>query len=244
MQSCKMVYLQRSVVSTAQEKRIVIDGIFDMRFLEVFSGENQSFATECRKRGFDCDTLDCASATHLGYTPTFHGDVYDLVQSGAVKFSHYDGIWLSPPCETWGKVAQSRQCRSRLTLEPMTEKAFHHTHLMHWLLGEALPNQVPWVIENPVGWMKRFFVETGYDTGVSTTKATYCCYGTRFRKPTQFWSNRKLPNLRYCTPKSCPHERPLQRVGKGCNRPSLAETHKIPSQVVCEIMDEIWPTTL
>ena len=198
-----------------------------MKFLEVFSGENRSFARECERRGFECDTADIRS--FHDYTPTFLGDVREQY----IDWDSYAGIWLSPPCETFGKIAQTLKCRLP-SLEPLNEKAEDHTRLMYFLMEvlQSLPSSIPWVVENPNGWMKNFMA--AFD--VFETRTTYCCWNMPFRKPTYFWSNVELPVLPYCVPSSssCPQPK---KIGKGGNRPTLAMTHMIPKDLISRLID-------
>jgi hypothetical protein len=166
------------------------------------------------------------------YTPTYHGDVRVM----NIPFEEYNVVWLSPSCVTWGRMAMSRKCRNPQTLEPITQRARDDTDVLDWIIDQ-LPRMKTWIIENPVGWMKRYLEMKV--RGVQLVEANYCMYDSDFRKPTNFFSNISLKPCLKCRKRrgrtTCGKIHRI--VGKGLKRPSLAEIHKIPEPLVHYLLD-------
>lgn len=200
------------------------------KFLEVFSGENRSCMSWALKNNMEYHSADIRSFEN--YIPTYHGDVRDM----NIPFEEYDVIWLSPSCVTWGRMATTLRCRDPRTLEPLTPTAREDTDVLDWVI-ERLPRMKKWIIENPVGWMKRYLETKLHFFYIA--KANYCMYEHDFWKPTHFFSNISLKKCLLCKRRGNKRRcgKIHRKIGRGKNRPTLSEMHKIPESLICNLLD-------
>jgi site-specific DNA-cytosine methylase len=128
------------------------------------------------------------------FNPTHLGNILDLDYT---KLEVPDIITASPPCETFSLLIATHKVKVRnykTDMKPLTEKGrngdqvlFKTLEIINYFLDKN-PNLV-YVIENPRGFMKKMecMKELPF-----MTEGWYSCYGTNYRKPTNFWSNRLL----------------------------------------------------
>ncbi len=148
-------------------------------------------------------------------------------------------IWASPDCSVFSVAGFGRghfKPKPEGGFEACSEKAQYmierHKHTID--LIHAL-DPVYWVIENPVGllrkmpWMKSFQRET----------VTYCQYGDFRMKPTDLWGQFPAtwwPRARCKNGDPC-HESSPRGSGNGTTKLSLRERSHIPIELSLEIFD-------
>lgn len=157
-----------------------------MRLLELFSGTGS--VSRVFKRHFKDDLEVVSLDIHPKYNPTVSTDIlkwnYNKYPPG-----HFDVIWASPPCTEYSIAKQVGE-RDLDTADKIVKRTFR-------IIEYLQPTW--WFVENPGGGgllSKRPFMQkyTEY-----LNKCTYCHYGSKFRKPTNIWTNLPGLKLRYCT---------------------------------------------
>ncbi len=208
-----------------------------MIVLELFSG-TESFSKEARAYGYKCVTLEIDPS----FKPTIVADILEVDINKLPKNPNI--IWASPPCQAFTTIQIPRNWTYRN--EPKTEKAVLGLKLLSRAI-EIISILKPtfWIIENPRGKMRKV-IETIFSkygvTGYKRQTVTYCQYGTKRMKPTDFWSNilSWSPKPMCKNGDSC-HE----SVPRGCTTSGtlgLLESKDravIPTELCREILDSI-----
>lgn len=150
--------------------------------IEFFSGSSR-ISNYFKSMGWNVLTVD--------YEPKFKADlcinIYDHLDidfyKNALGVSKIDFIWGSPDCATYSLAAGSKH-RFKGGL-PKTDYAkycdYHNTKFIVWL--KSL--KIPFIIENPLG----YFQNMEFVNGLYCYKVDYFSYGSKYLKPTCFFSN-------------------------------------------------------
>lgn len=169
--------------------------------LELFKGTG-SAGKNAKKRGYDVISLDCEKK----FDPDIVSDIlkWNFKKEPLLKRRKVDFIWASPPCNTFSWLSQSTHQRDAKTLKPLTEKAIIGNKVLFRTIKiikyfYSLNDNLFYVIENPQALMRKMRIMKPIP--VSTT--LYCLYGSKLRKPTDFFNNYpfdlKLKQSRKCT---------------------------------------------
>lgn len=156
-----------------------------MKILELFSG------TECiseafRRRGHEAFTIDKDSR----FNSSWHIDIANVTAEDILqRFGKPDVIWAAFDCTTFSVAAiyhHRRQNPLTKSLDPITDYARYcdmvDQHVLK-LIEELDPKL--WFIENPRGALRKMEWMQPYNRYTTT----YCQYGDKRMKPTDFWSN-------------------------------------------------------
>lgn len=156
-----------------------------LKILELFSGM-ECISNAFRNKGHECFTVDYDKR----FPSSLHVDIRNLTSDMILDlFGKPDIIFLGTDCTTYSVAAigKHRQKMSDGTLVPKTEKARLADELnIHCkqLIKELNPKI--YIFENPVGGFRKMnFVQ---DIPYRNT-TTYCQYGFKYRKATDFFSN-------------------------------------------------------
>lgn len=156
-----------------------------MKVLELFSG-TECISNAFRKRGHECFTVDWDKE----FPSSLHCDIGKLTAQEIIeKFGVPDVIWAAPDCTTFSVAAIHFHRRKNLetgNLDPISDYARQcdetDQHVLE-LIRELNPKI--FIIENPRGALRKMT----WMQGIPRTTTTYCQYGDKRMKPTDFWSN-------------------------------------------------------
>jgi hypothetical protein len=168
-----------------------------MRILDLCSGTHsiERWARESGRDDVEVVSVDirvvpnCSPPTHLE-------DVLAWDYASAYAPGHFDVVHASPPC-THYSIART------------TAKTPRNFPLADSIVARCLEiiryfDPLLWTMENPLtGYLKTRQVVAG----LTYVDVDYCQFGTPFRKPTRFWTNRPdlLDGVRTrCDPNTCP----------------------------------------
>jgi len=117
-------------------------------------------------------------------------DVLELTATDLPK--HIDLLWASPPCNVWSPGTIGRYWSYKNGVQPEAyENLILIAHVLK-IIGESHPKF--WWIENPIGKMR------SAGLGPPTISFPLATYGTRGKKPTDFWGympkNLKIPKIK------------------------------------------------
>ena len=114
------------------------------------------------------------------WNPTHVSNIEAFERSHEYPVGHFDIIWASPPCTEYSR-AKTTKPRDLPKADSIAESALR-------IITSLAPRI--WYVENPVGMLKdREFMQP-YNEFINT--ATYCKYGTPYRKATNIWTNKVL----------------------------------------------------
>lgn len=162
----------------------------------------------------------------------------DVLELDYTKLPIPDFIWASTPCNTFSPLVW---CNKNPSRDNITYKALNESgRLGDKLLKKTIEiikyflkknPKLKWVIENPRGMMRHQPIMKNYD--ISTT--TYCMYGDKRYKPTDFFNNFNL-ELKPCCIPSNPHTKNPKHILIGDI--SLTERYKIPPRLINDIFNQ------
>lgn len=206
-----------------------------MKILELFCG-TKSISNAFKERGHEVYTVDWEK----GFAPDLQADIEFLTAQDIIKLCGGvpDVIHASPDCSTYSVAAISYHRRKEAdgNLAPITEYAKKcdrvNKHLID-LIQELKPKY--WFIENPRGGLRKM----DFMQGFPRYTVTYCHYGERRMKPTDWWTNH--PNPKFEPPckngDSCHEPAPRgSRTGTQALN-SSKERAKIPKALCEHIVD-------
>jgi hypothetical protein len=139
------------------------------------------------ERGYSCQSLDFNSEFH----PDVVGDIL-TIDPGCCWYAHF-----SPPCTGFSVASIGTHWGGGYRkYEPKTETARQGIKLLH-RVAELISkhNYKYWTIENPRGIFRKVLPEILEQYGIrkySMVTVTYCQYGDKRMKPTDFFTN--IPN--------------------------------------------------
>ena len=151
--------------------------------LELFKGAG-SIGRAFEARGWEVVSLDILPK----FTPTICCDILRWDYRAAFPPGRFDFVWASPVCTEYSQALTTRPRR------------LHEGDALVLRAIEIIAYLAPrlWAIENPqTGLLKTrpFMQRLGF------VDATYCLYGTPFKKQTRFWTNmRWAPSCGLCGP--------------------------------------------
>jgi len=114
------------------------------------------------------------------WNPTHLMSVEAFERTHKYPVGHFDIIWASPPCTEYSR-AKTTKPRELPKADRIAKSALR-------LISSLRPKT--WFVENPVGMLKDRSFMKPYSKYMNT--ATYCMYGTPYRKATNFWTNKVL----------------------------------------------------
>ena len=145
--------------------------------LDLFCGEGaEKRRNVIESMGHAYYTLDWDDKFH----PDIHANVLDV--SPDSLYGKYDFIWASPDCSPWSVTQIGRNWHKDTNL-PKTQKAADAIPLVKHTLELLKMAKVGWVMENPMGKLRKMDFMQEY----TKNTVTYCQYGENRRKPTDLW---------------------------------------------------------
>lgn len=214
----------------ANEKKISGSGMKTKKMFELFKGTG-SVGKVADKMGYEVVSLDFDPA----YTPDIETDILKWKYKDWYKEHHFipDVIWASPPCNTFSPLAYPLKERDTKTAEPKSDRAKEGTKILHKTLEiikffKSLNPNLKYIVENPRGMMRN-------DKKIlkipHRATATYCSYGDKKFKPTDFWSNYEI-ELKDLG-EDCKKWVPVQEIRK------IEDRYSIPSRLIKSILEQI-----
>lgn len=148
-----------------------------MEILDLFAGKGGELRRGViEARGHKYTTLDIDQK--FGCTIT--ADIMKINDLGM-----YDLVWASVPCETWSVASVSHHWDKETRL-PKSENAKYMVGLVkHTLQLLEKSSRLGWVLENPVGMLRKQDFMSGY----FRQTVHYCQYGENRMKPTDLWTS-------------------------------------------------------
>ena len=210
-----------------------------MNHLELFSGTH-SFGKSSNKLGYNVISLDrdltekCPFTDYISKTH-IKADImnWDYKQ---YPVGYFKLITASPVCMWWSNLRASwigRKLKAHkdkiITPEilyndiekygiPMVDKVFE-------IIDYFKPEY--YIIENPSnGKMKEYINDL-----IPYYDISYCMYGFDYKKPTRFWTNIELKNI-----KSCNHKKHEITIGEGICKLKRIEKYRIPDKLCIELI--------
>lgn len=201
-----------------------------LKVLELFAG------TEClsdtfRQHGHECFTVDWDEK----FPSSLHIDIEELTTEMVLeKFGYPDVVFCGFDCTTFSMAAISHHRRKNKEtgeLEPVSDYAKKcdrvNKHCLK-VVKELNPKIV--IIENPRACLRKMkYME---DFIINTT--TYCQYGFPYMKPTDFFSNIKLPLKHPCKNGAPCHERSPRGSRNGLQGVKGSEKRSMYPKQLCE----------
>lgn len=207
-----------------------------LRVVDLFAGEGATsteggWSSAFRARGHEVFSVDFDPA----YSPDLVADVLDL--SPASFPWRPDVVLASPPCQGFSIAQLGRNWAAPLPKAmvaryphlnraiPKTEKAALGARLVAKTLSLIRGSGAAfWVLENPVGKLRKHPVVAGLERRT----VTYCAYGREFMKPTDLWGG--FPPSLVLRPRCRPNDPCHVAAPRGSRtgtqgRPRLESTH-------------------
>lgn len=173
-----------------------------MKILELYSG-TECMSNAFRKNGHECFTVDWDEQ----FPSSLHIDIQQLTASEILeKFGRPDIIFVGTDCTSFSVAGISHHRRKNKetgNLDPISDyaKKCDDTNIhVKELIKELNPKIQIW--ENPRGGLRSMW----YMQDLKRTTTSYCQYGFRYMKPTDFFSNIDLPLKPPCKNGSPCHE--------------------------------------
>ena len=173
-----------------------------MKILELFSG-TEHLSNAFRARGHEAFTVDW----NKKFPSSLHIDIETLTADMVLEqFGHPDVIWLGTDCTTYSVAAighHRKYNKEDGNLDPQTpyaEKCDRMNQHCLRLIAELKPKV--FIIENPRAGLRSMV----WMRGIPRYTTTYCQYGFKYMKPTDFWSNVDLRLAPPCKNGSPCHE--------------------------------------
>lgn len=201
-------------------------GVFPLKtIISLWSGTGSQHAA-WEDAGYDVISCDIDGT----FDPTFEMDIIhltaDMIKEKMRGRRRPLWLWASPDCSVWS-VANFRAGHfCQLTREPRTEKAnYMHRRLDHTLKLIKKLNPYFWLIENPVGLMRKMKVMKKFPRHT----VTYCQYGDERMKPTDLFGHPPIGWYpRKCRVGASCHVASPRRVNTGTQALSKADRGRIP----------------
>lgn len=202
--------------------------------LEIFAGTG-SVGKVAKRMGFNVISIDI--------DPKFKPDVVaNILELNYKEFPTPQFIWASVPCNTFSWLICSgktpaRDCKSYKALTDVGkegDKILERTLKIIRYFKDKNP-KLKWVIENPRGMMRLQPSMENFDRATTS----YCRYGDKRNKPTDFFNNFNLKLLPICKP-SDPHAKkdgkPISHIGvvEVC----LNDRYRIPPRLIRVILQQ------
>lgn len=166
--------------------------------LDLFAGLGGFSAAFEDSQRWDVTTVEIEEK----HTPDICADVFDLRPA---DLPNADVVLASPPCTLFSEAGNHDQWDFD-TRQPVGDRARKHIALVYHTLGliKAISPEY-WYLENPRGRLR-------WILGDPTATVSYCRYGKKYWKPTDFWGEH-APGMdyRYCTKDASCH----QHIHKG-----------------------------
>lgn len=201
-----------------------------LKVLELFSG------TEClsdafRARGHECFTVDWNKT----FPSDLHIDIENLTSDEILdKFGRPDVIFVGTDCSTFSVAAISKHRRKNVetgNLDPIRDKAKKcdatNIHVKD-LIRELNPIIQIW--ENPRAGLRKMW----YMQDLNRQTTTYCQYGFKYMKPTDFFSNIDLHLKPPCKNGDPCHERAPRGSRHGLQGIKGADNRAVYPKELCE----------
>ena len=161
-----------------------------MKVLELFAG-TCSFSKVAKSMGYDVYTIDNDNQHDVDMI----ADILNMkINDLPKKWRNPDIIWASPPCKTFSVASISTHWTGgKRKYFPKTIECEMGLKLLEksiMLIKEMKPKY--WIIENPVGVMRKLINEIFWNYEVYKvirSTVTYCQYGDIRMKPTDLWHN-------------------------------------------------------
>ena len=202
--------------------------------LELFKGTG-SVGRVAEKRGYNVISVDIEEK----FKPDIHSDILKLDYK-ALPTPNF--IWASVPCNTYSWLicsgkSPARDCNTHKAITDvgrLGDRILNKTlEIIKYFEGKN-PN-LKWCIENPRGMMRLQPQMKKIDRATTS----YCQYGDKRNKPTDFFNNFDLQLKPLCVP-SAPHAKkdgmPIRHVL--IKEIPLCERYKIPPKLIATIFDQ------
>lgn len=160
-----------------------------LKVLELFAG-TECISNAFREKGHECYTIDWDEQ----FPSSWHVDVGTITVDDILeRFGRPDVIFLGTDCTSFSVAGighHRRKNKETGNLDPISEYAKKcdevNVHCKE-LIKQLKPTIQIW--ENPRGGFRKMW----YVQDLKRTTTTYCQYGYRYMKPTDFFSNIELP---------------------------------------------------
>jgi hypothetical protein len=148
---------------------------YKMNVLDLFSGLkgwSQAFAD----RGHNVTSVDI----DIKFKPSFHIDIMDI--KDITDLGNFDIILASPPCNCFSVASIGKHWAANY--KPKDAETYLAIKLVkHTLNLLEKSDSFFWVLENPMGVLRKLDIMKDYDHKL----VTYCQYGEHRMKPTDLW---------------------------------------------------------
>ena len=207
----------------------------EIKVLELFSG-TECLSNAFRNRGYKCFTVDWDKK----FPSDLHIDIEQLTADMILeKFGKPDVIWVGTDCTTFSIAAISHHRRKNPetgSLDPVSEyaKKCDSTNIhVKELIKELNPTIQIW--ENPRGGLRKMW----YMQDLNRQTTTYCQYGFKYMKPTDFFSNIDLKLKPPCKNGAPCHERAPRGSKSGLQKIKGADLRSMYPKELCEHMVDV-----
>ncbi len=157
-----------------------------MKYLLVLFSGTKSFEKVFEPKGWKCYSVDLDNH----FKPTFNVDILKWNYKEDLKDIHIDYLHSSPVCKEFTPLKNGKNQQRDMGLgKSLVNKTIE---ILIWLKHRN--PRLLYTIENPRGEMRR--LEIMKPLPRSTT--TYCMYGFKYQKTTDFWNNIGL-KLKMCS---------------------------------------------
>ena len=201
-----------------------------LKILELFSG-TECLSNTFRARGHECFTVDWDEK----FPSDLHIDIADLTADKIIEvFGYPDVIFVGTDCSTFSVAAISKHRKKNMqtgNLDPISDKArkCDETNIhVKKIIKELNPSIQIW--ENPRAGLRKMW----YMQDLNRQTTTYCQYGFKYMKPTDFFSNINLHLKPPCKNGDPCHERAPRGSKSGLQKIKGAENRAVYPQELCE----------
>lgn len=201
-----------------------------MKVLELFSG-TECISNAFREKGHECFTVDWDEQ----FPSSLHCDIGKLDADTILsKFGRPDVIWAAFDCTTFSVAAISHHRRLNTdtgNLDPISDYARQCDETdqnVLRLISELNPRV--FIIENPRGALRKM----SWMRGIPRYTTTYCRYGDKRMKPTDFWSNVNLHLFPPCKNGDTCHEAAPRGSKTGTQGLNGARERSMYPKALCE----------
>lgn len=158
-----------------------------LKVLELFSG-TECLSNAFRKRGHECYTVDWDEQ----FPSNWHVDIGTITKEDILeRFGYPDVIFVGTDCTSFSVAGISHHRRKNAetgNLDPISDYAKKCDDVnVKELIKKLNPSIQIW--ENPRGGLRKMW----YMQDLIRTTTTYCQYGFRYMKPTDFLATSSYP---------------------------------------------------